>query len=169
MAALAVAAAGASPLPPPWQGAGTGQEQAVRGTGVPASALAARGGHWERVLERLDRRRARAFATGDPALLAAVYQPGSAVLAADRATLAAYAARGLTVEGATFRLLDVRSRRLAPGEMALRVVDRLAPVTARTNAGAKVRLPHDRPTVHRLVLRRGADGWRIAAVAARSG
>jgi hypothetical protein len=162
--------AGAGPLLPSRQQEGHDQGPAVHGAGVTAAAaLSGTSGRWGLLLEQLDRRRARAFALGDPRVLTTVYAPGSAVLAADSAALEAYTARGLTVGGATFRLLDVRGGRLAPDEVVLRVVDRLAPATARTRDGAGVRLPQDRPTVHRLVLRRGADGWRIAAVAARSG
>ena len=123
-------------------------------TGPPAYAGA---GHdrWTRVLQQLDRRRAHAFAAGDAAALSTVYEPGSAVLARDRAVLAAYAGRGLVVHGATLRLLDLRAHRVGAGTVVLRVVDRMRTATARTGDRAAVVLPRDRPTVHRLVLHRG--------------
>jgi hypothetical protein len=126
-------------------------------------------GRWERLLRGLDRARARAFATGEVSALAAVYQSGSAVLHRDRAVLRAYVARGLTVHGVDFDLLDVRIRRSEPGVVVLRVVDRLRPATARGGGGARLPLPRDGPTAHRMTLTRHDGGWRIAAVEARSG
>lgn len=126
-------------------------------------------GRWKRILTRLDRVRARAFATGDVSALAAVYRSGSAVLRRDRAVLRAYVARGLTVHGVGFDLLDVRSGRPGPGVAVLRVVDRLRAATARSGGGARLPLPRDGPTVHRITLTRHVGGWRIAAVEARSG
>jgi hypothetical protein len=160
----------AVPWPPgPWRE--PEPSPALRMAGLAASPDPARAGAgpWAQVLHQLDRRRERAFALGDPQRLATVYTRRSAALAADRAAMAAYLERGLTVDGASFRLLDVHARRLASGDVVLRAVDRLRPVTARTASGADVPLPRDRPPVHRLVLRRGAGGWRIAAVVARSG
>jgi hypothetical protein len=123
------------------------------------------------VLHALDRRRARAFARGDPHALQTVYEPRSAVLAADRAALAAYRERALTVEGAGFRLLAVRAVRVDGRHVVVRTVDRLRPTTIRrAGSPAGLPLPRDQPTVHRIALDRGpGGGWRIAAVSARTG
>ena len=138
-------------------------------SGEKSSSATAGSSRWERALGRLDRVRGRAFASGEVAALGAVYQAGSAVLHRDRAVLRGYVARGLTVHGVGFDLLDVRIRRAAPGVVVLRVVDRLRPATARSGGGARLPLPRDGPTAHRLTLIREGGGWRIAAVAARSG
>jgi hypothetical protein len=138
-------------------------------SGGESSSATAGSSRWGRVLGRLDRVRGRAFASGEVAALGAVYQAGSAVLHRDRAVLRGYVARGLTVHGVGFDLLDVRIRRAAPGVVVLRVVDRLRLATARSGGGARLPLPRDGPTVHRLTLIREGGGWRIAAVAARSG
>ncbi len=125
--------------------------------------------HWERVLTRLDRRRERAFAAGRAGLLAGVYEAGSPALRRDQAVLRAYARRDLTVTRARTEWLDVDIQRRTQGVTVLRVVDRLAAASARSRSGRQVRLPRDRASEHRLVLRRGADGWRLAEVRALSG
>ncbi len=125
---------------------------------------------WERVLADLDRSRARAFAAGDAAALTEVYVRGSTVLRRDRAVLAAYARRGLTVRGAGLRLLEVRVGAASAGRVVLRVVDRLGPARVRRGAERWSRsLPRDHPTLHRLGLVRTAAGWRIAQVRSLSG
>jgi len=118
---------------------------------------------WRPVLDRLDAHRARAYATGRPRLLLRVYLPRSRVLASDRRMLSAWTTRGATVAGARLRVLAV-SRLRSPGRsVRLRVVDRLAPATARLRRGERIELPHDQATEHLVVLRRTPDGWRIAS------
>ncbi len=137
---------------------------------VPAPAVSQPAtARWERVLIRLDRRRERAFEVGRAGLLSRVYEAGSAALRRDRAVLRAYARRELTVTRARTEWLDVDLRRRAGRLTVLRVVDRLGAAGARTRSGRLVPLPRDRPTTHRIVLRRGADGWLLADVRALSG
>jgi hypothetical protein len=118
------------------------------------------------VLDRLDAHRARAYATGRTRLLNRVYLPRSRVLATDRRMLGAWTRRGAAVSGARLRVLDV-SRLPSPGRsVRLRVVDRLAPATARLD-GERIALPHDQPTEHLIELRRTPVGWRIASSSSR--
>lgn len=128
-----------------------------------------RPGRWSRVLGELDRRRERAFAAGDPEALTGSYVPGSRVLARDRATLTAYARRGLTVEGAGLRLLDVRVQHASAHRATLLVVDRLAAASATTASGEVLTLPRDRPTAHLVTLLHTGRGWRITSVRSPSG
>jgi hypothetical protein len=122
---------------------------------------------WRPVLDRLDAHRARAYATGRTRLLTRVYLPRSRVLATDRRMLGAWTGRGAAVSGARLRVLDV-SRLPSPGRsVRLRVVDRLAPATARLGGGERIALPLDQPTEHLIVLRRTVDGWRIASASSR--
>jgi hypothetical protein len=121
---------------------------------------------WRAVLDRLDAHRARAYATGRTRLLNRVYLPRSRVLATDRRMLGAWTRRGAAVSGARLRVLDV-SRLPSPGRsVRLRVVDRLAPATARLD-GERIALPHDQPTEHLIELRRTPVGWRIASSSSR--
>ena len=119
---------------------------------------------WRSVLRQLDRKRAAAFAQDRPGLLAKVYLPGSAVLAEDQATMAAYRSRGLRVVGLRMRLLRFHVLNASPARVVLEVVDQLAPATAVDQSARIVDLRRDRPTRHRIVLRRTPAGWRIAAI-----
>ncbi len=128
-----------------------------------AGAVAAPAHHWARVLHRLDRRRARAYASADLRVLREVYLAGSAVLRRDRAVLRAYAKREIRLTGVRFELFAVRTRTTSPGSVLLRVVDRLNRPTAHTETGV-VTLPQDRATRWSIRLDRTRVGWRIAAV-----
>lgn len=133
----------------------------------PASPTTASGpGRWRRVLGRLDDRRTRALRDANPSALAAVYAPGSAVLARDRATLGAYQRRGLRLRGAELALLEVRVLGREPGRVRLHVVDRLGGTSAVTPAGRGLPLPRDRATERVVTLVRTAAGWRVASVTA---
>src|SRR5262245_51352708 len=159
----AVQAVSGPPAPPPADPAaraiGSGDTQS------PAPAIQARaaGTDWHAVLDRLDRRRERAYAAADPALLRAVYVSGSPVLRHDLATLRAYSERGVRLTGVQLRTLDVAPLDRSGRCVRLSVVDQLDRPTAHGEGGA-VRLPRDRATARVIVLRDAADGWRIAAV-----
>jgi hypothetical protein len=116
------------------------------------------------VLTELDRRRATAWQLGRPELLGRVYVPGSAALRRDRQMLTGYVSRGLWVTGAGLDLLDLHVVSRAPGLVSLLVVDRLRSAVAHNRAGDTVDLPRDRPTRHRIDLRRQDGRWRIARI-----
>lgn len=118
---------------------------------------------WRSVLHRLDAHRTRAYASGRARLLLRVYLPASQVLARDRRMLRAWTRRGAAVSGVRLRVLDVSRLPSQGRSVRLRVVDRLAPVTARLGNGERVGLPRDQPTEHLIVLRRTSDGWRITS------
>jgi hypothetical protein len=119
---------------------------------------------WLHVLNRLDKRRATAFARGEPHLLTTVYAARSTALDADRATLAAYRSEGLQLAGLRMRVLALQVLRAGPQRVVLHVVDRLDPVSAVDAEGRLADLPTDRPSARRIVLRQHDSGWRIAAV-----
>jgi hypothetical protein len=127
-------------------------------------AVRPRAARWLHVLNRLDKRRATAFARGEPHLLATVYAARSAALDADRATLAAYRSEGLQLTGLRMRVLALQVVRAGPQRVVLHVVDRLDPVSAVDAEGRLADLPTDRPSARRIVLREHDSGWRIAAV-----
>lgn len=119
---------------------------------------------WRAVLYQLDRIRARAWRQGDPDLLRAVYAAGSPALDSDRHLLADYARRGLRVRDVRLRFGRLEVVQERPGWVRFTVVDRLAAATAVSAAGSRLPLPRDRPTRHRVVLRRVGGAWRIDRV-----
>jgi hypothetical protein len=143
-------------------------------TRPPAGALAPspdRGGprsavRWRAVLYRLDSARARAWRRGDPDLLRAVYTAQSPALDDDRHLLGDYARRGMRVRDVRLRFGRVAVVERRPGYVRLAVVDRLAAATAVSASGRLLPLPRDRPSRHRVLLRRVGEGWRIDRVRA---
>ncbi|MEP6667427.1 MAG: hypothetical protein ABJA81_13345 [Nocardioidaceae bacterium] len=121
-------------------------------------------GHWARVLRDLDNRRADAWRLGRSGRLTAVYVPGSAALARDRAMLDAYTGRGFRVAGAKLCFIRVALIDREGGSVRLRTVDQLRLATARLDNGRALALPRDRPTRHEIVLERWGREWRIASV-----
>jgi hypothetical protein len=138
----------------------------VRPRSAEPTASRASTGRWHVVLHRLDRARARAWRLGEPRLLRAVYTPRATALGADRQLLGDYARRGLRVRHVRLEFDRVRVVERRPVYVRLRVVDRLADATAVSSTGRLLRLPRDRATRHRIVLRRVGGRWRIDAVAA---
>lgn len=120
------------------------------------------------VLQRLLRKRAAAYARGDPAALRDVFVSGSSVLRRDQALMRAWSRRGLTVRGAVVLVRSVHVLDAPGGRVVLRTIDRLGPVHA-VGVGRFMALPRDRLSRHRIVLVRRDVGWRIAAVRALSG
>ncbi len=97
-----------------------------------------------------------------PRLLGDVYVAGSAVLRRDRATLLAWADRGVTVADLHLDLLDLEVLHADRRLVRLRVIDRLEPATARLPQGRTVSLPRDEATARILGLRKVAGRWRVA-------
>jgi hypothetical protein len=154
---------GGQPGRPEPVGGAAAPGDSVDSQATPARQVAAGAPDWTAILARLDRRRALAYAAGDPARLRSVYVPGSTVLRHDVAMLRAYQRREVRLTGVRLRLLDVAMLRRSDAYARLRVVDRLDRPTAHTAKGS-VRLPRDRATERVIVLRDAGEGWRIAAV-----
>lgn len=117
-------------------------------------------------LRSWDARRAAAWASGDVAALRRLYVAGSRTGRQDAALLRAYADRGVRVTGLQVQLLAVDVLVRSDHRLVLVVTDRLARVVAR-RAGARLRLPEDRPSTYRIVLRRVAGEWRVVEVRSR--
>lgn len=148
--ATAVSAVDASPRLPFQGTGGRGEEAGPR--------------RWVEMLERLDRRRSRAWSRGEPWRLTSVYAAHTPELARDRAALRAYLSRGLRVDGVSLRYAAVDVVRSHQGWVRLRVVDQLSPVRVVTADDVGRWLPRDRPSRHLIELRREPAGWRIATV-----
>lgn len=148
-----------------------GSDSAGAASVEPARPVRRTGGdvrHWERVLDRLDRWRSRAFERLRPTLLKRVYVAGSVVLRHERATLDDYRDRGVRLLGVRLRLTKVRVVSASRNHVTVRVVERLGPTRAVVGS-RRVRLPVDAPTSRVLHLVRREAGWRIAAARRVSG
>lgn len=117
------------------------------------------------VLGAWDRRRAAAWASGDPAALSALYVPGATAGVADAAMLADWAARGLAVDRLTTQLLSVRVLSHRPRRWVLLVRDRVSGAVA-AGAGVAEPLPAGTAAERTVVLRRSGGRWRVASVSA---
>lgn len=106
--------------------------------------------------------RARGFATGDRSLIEQASVPGSSALDADLELLQRLAQAGVVLDGLGF---DVRSTQLVSRDGDVAVVDATVVTTAhrQVDAAGQVvdHVPEGEPRTSRLVLRRGADGWRV--------
>lgn len=112
------------------------------------------------VLRRWDLRRARAWASADPAAVSALYVPRSRSGARDVALLRRYVRRGLRVTGLRMQIFDIRVRRHAPARLSLVATDRLVDAVVAGHGRRQV-LPQDRPSVRRIDLRRRAGRWVV--------
>jgi eukaryotic-like serine/threonine-protein kinase len=122
---------------------------------------------WLSVVDALDRSRDSAFADADANELDAVYVPGSAALATDRATLGRLVAAGQRVRGLQFSLESVRLVSQSPGEVTLTVVDTLAGYDVVDAGGVTTHVPGRGMRTWTLVLRAqqsGVTGWQVASV-----
>jgi hypothetical protein len=113
-----------------------------------------------RLLRAWDERRARAYARGDPAGLAALYVPGSRTGAADVAALRAYVARGLRVTGMRTQVLGAAVLRRTARRLVVEVTDVLLGAVARSGERGWT-LPRDQPTQRRVVLVREDGRWQV--------
>jgi hypothetical protein len=116
------------------------------------------------VLRVWDQRRARAWASGKPEAVSALYVAGSAAGRADRASLAAYAARGLRVDRLAMQVLAVDVLAATTDRLVLRVTDRVATAVA-VGRGIRIPLPRDEPSTRTVVLVREGATWLVARVA----
>lgn len=118
------------------------------------------------VLRAWDRRRAAAWAAGDPAALARIYLPRAVAGRRDVALLRRWNARGVRVTRLVPQVLAVRVTRATDQRLVVVLTDRLGVVEARVG-GEVVVLPADRATTRRVELRRGPGTgarWRVASV-----
>ncbi|MFD2080128.1 Serine/threonine protein kinase [Actinopolymorpha cephalotaxi] len=123
---------------------------------------------WRKVLATLDARRAQAYATNDPAVLAGVYYPAGSDLAADDRTEIDKCVRaGCHLEGLRFavRTLHVDSER--PDRAVLRVVDQLQAYSVVSDDGERVPRPAGEPKNRRITLVRTGQGWLISRIEER--
>lgn len=116
------------------------------------------------VLRAWDAQRSRAWARGDPRLLAALYAPGSVAGRRDRAMLRAWLRRGLVVRGLRTQLLAVHEVSRSRSTWTLRVTDRLVGGVA-VGPGVRRPLPVDAVTTRTVVFRRVDGHWLVASVA----
>lgn len=116
------------------------------------------------VLRDWDRARAAAWRAGDADALRGLYAAGSAAGRADVAMLRRWRGRGLRVRGMAMQVLAVRLTARSPRRLVLVVTDRLTGPVAVDGAGHRWRLPRDRASTRRLVLRRTATRWQVRAV-----
>lgn len=130
---------------------------------------------WAQVVTDLDLARSRALADGDPALLDQVYLPGSAAGAADAATVAGLADRGLRVVDGRHDVLSVElldggagaDRPAGEGVAGVRlaVVDTLAARPVLDGTGRQVGSTPARGAQRRILVLAATDaGYRISAV-----
>jgi len=115
------------------------------------------------VLADWDRRRAAAWAAGDPEGLADLYVPGSRAGRQDVAMLRRWLDRGLRVQGLRMQVLDVHADEADGARRELVVTDRLAGGEA---VGRRTRslLPRDGWSTRRIVLDRADGTWRVVSV-----
>ncbi|MGB9377628.1 MAG: hypothetical protein WCB04_08950, partial [Mycobacteriales bacterium] len=122
---------------------------------------------WPRVWADLDAHRARAFAVADATILADVYLPGCAAMAADLRAVRDLASRRASASGVSHQIRSLRVESAAEQVVTLLVVDRMNDYEIHGPAGeilARATARGDRRIRARLV--HTAAGWRIAALAA---
>jgi hypothetical protein len=115
------------------------------------------------LLRAWDRARATAWREGDPGALAALYTPGARAGRADQRLLAAYAERGLRVEGMRMQVAEVEVVTARARRVELLVTDRLVGATA-VRRRTRTELPRDRWSRRRVVLVRAGEAWRVDRV-----
>ncbi|PWW24783.1 serine/threonine protein kinase [Geodermatophilus normandii] len=158
-------ASSAPPAPPPASSAPPAPPPAS--SAPPAAPPTA--ADWTAVLTELYARRARAFATGDAALLEQVHAAGSPLLAADRAYLQALGAAGEVLRGFAPSVsgVTVTAGPAPDGAVQVRLVDSRPDcevVPASAPDGPPLRTEPGRGEVAvAMVLVPGPDGWRIGS------
>jgi protein kinase-like protein len=136
-------------------------------TPAPAPPAEADAVDWTAVLTELYARRARAFTTGDVALLGEVYTADSPLLAADRAYLQALTAAGEVLRGfaPSVSAVTVAAGPAGDGTVQVQLVDsrpECAVVSAAAPDGPPLRTEPGRGEVAvAMVLVPGPGGWRI--------
>jgi hypothetical protein len=120
---------------------------------------------WTSILDGLDRVRAQAFAEGNPAGLAGVYVPGSALLTTDRDVVARLAAAGRRARGVRHAVRTLSVLSVDDRAVVLRVVDELAAYDVVDASGRVVQQTAGRGRAAFIVrLVRTPAGWRLAGI-----
>ena len=153
---LAAALVRAGDSPAPDRGAERAPAASQRPPG-PAGILAA----W-------DRRRASAWAAGDPRMLADLYVAGSRTAAADLRLLRHYRPRGLAVTDLATQVLRLQVVERSEARLVLVVTDRVVGGRA-VVGGTAIALPADRASTRRIVLVRQDGAWLVAEARDQSG
>jgi hypothetical protein len=144
-------------------------------SGVPSAAVQSTdpspttpiGPVWREVVRHLERLRARAFTTGDRALLRQVYAPATPLAARELSRLTELRRIGLRPRGLVPTVEGVSVRSAVADRVVLRVVDSLSPYGLVAVGGQVVSRARARPAhaVMMTVVRIGGR-WRIADVRA---
>jgi hypothetical protein len=135
----------------------------------PAAAASPQTDDWAGEVEELYRRRAAAFEAASLAELDDVYAPDSPLLAADQEHVRALAAAGETLQGFAPEVVRLEATDVGEDRVELNLVDRWPDYRVVNGDGALVRTGTGRPeSAVRMVLVRGAEGWRIET-ASRTG
>ena len=112
------------------------------------------------VLREWDRRRAAAWASGDPAALRSLYVPRSTAGDRDAARLSRWLDRGLRVRRLDTQVLRTQVITRHRARLVVSVTDRVA----RAVVTGGVRLPDDAPSTWRITMRRFEGEWLVASV-----
>jgi hypothetical protein len=121
------------------------------------------GAEWARVLVDLDAHRERAFATGDPSLLAGVYAPGS-LLDQDTATMIHSVPAGCRVVGLRTTYAGVVALARTDAGATIRATATLAPAAVTCGSTISTHTPARPPTELTIELVTATDGYRIAGL-----
>jgi|GEM_PF-3506385 len=118
---------------------------------------------WETVLAGLDAARGRAFEKGDESALKDVYEVGSAVYAADLASLRQVTGQGGHASGLSLHVLDLQIQEQTSDRAVLRVTEQLGAYEILDSRG-NVLLRKEQAVAerHDVTLVRTAGGWRIS-------
>jgi hypothetical protein len=118
-------------------------------------------------VQHLAATRSRAFADGDPSLLASVYVAGSPAYDTDLETVRSLVGRGLRAQGFTTTVTQVQLEQVDASTARLHVVDELSGYTLVDAAGVvRGRGAGRTQRAYTMSLRRTSSGWRITTLAA---
>jgi hypothetical protein len=132
---------------------------------LPAASTEASAASWRRVVTRLEQQRMRAYATGDPGLLASLYDPASRAGARDVAMLRRLTRLGLRTRGFQPSVTAVVLQAASASRSVLRVEDALSAYDVVDPHGDVVVHGPARPArTFVLVLVEQSGSWRIATL-----
>jgi hypothetical protein len=131
-----------------------------------ATHVRAPGPHALAVLHRWDRRRAAAWAAGDPVALARLYVGGSRTGRRDIHELQRWRERGLRVIGLREQVASLALRRRSAGHLAVVVTERTVDAVA-VGGPYRLGLPRSAWETHRVTLRLVHRTWRVVEARAQ--